>query len=100
MQQTPHPSARLGVPPGVLNSSPPILNYLPKTFTMEKVLHPDCTCGQPVAYEIEQSPVFEDDGQIAVEFGAVYFHTMCEECLYKAYQSYEEYKPQRDELPF
>ena len=67
---------------------------------MEKVLHPNCNCGQPVAYEIEQSPVFEDDGQIAVEFGEVYFHTMCEDCLYEAYTLYEEYKPQRDELPF
>lgn len=67
---------------------------------MEKVLHPDCTCGQPVAYEIDQRPVFEDDGRIAVEFGSVYFHTMCEDCMYKAYKLDQEFSSERDELPF
>ena len=63
MQQTPHPSARAGVPPGVLNSSPPIWNYLPKTFTMEKVL-PKCSCGEPVHSELVIQPVYDDGGAL------------------------------------
>jgi hypothetical protein len=99
MQQTPHPSARAGVPPGVLTSSPPIWNYLPKTFTMEKVFLPDCTCGQPVAYEIELIPIYEDGIQVAQRQGAVYFHTMCEDCMHKAHVT-DVLQHDGDELPF
>ena len=67
---------------------------------MEKVLHPDCSCGQPVAYEIELVPIYNDGFQVAAQQGLVHFHNKCENCLYEAYTLYEEYKAERDELPF
>ena len=67
---------------------------------MEKVLHPDCSCGQPVAYDFEMIPVFEDGIQIAQEQGNVYFMPYCEPCMYEAYVACQEYLDQRDELPF
>lgn len=95
----PPPLCPRGGTPYVLNSSPPIWNYLPKRFSMEKVLHPDCSCGQPVAYEIELIPVFEDGIQVAAQQGAVYFHTMCEDCLHKAHVA-DVLQHERNELPF
>ena len=72
---------------------------------MEKVLHPDCSCGQPVAHDFELVPVFEDGIQIAQKQGDVYFLPYCECCLYEAYhedeaRQYPMFGDERDELPF
>lgn len=95
----PPPLCPRGGTPYDLNSSPPIWNYLPKTFTMEKVLHPDCSCGQPVAYDFELIPIYEDGIQVAQRQGAVYFHTMCEDCMHKAHVT-DVLQHDGDELPF
>jgi len=89
-----------GGTPYDLNSSPPILNYLPKTFTMEKVFLPDCKCGQPVAYNFELIPIYEDGIQVAQEQGPMYLYPMCEDCIYEAYKLDQEFSSERDELPF
>jgi len=68
-----------------------------KKFTMEKVLHPDCSCGQPVMYHIDQIPVFENNVLIAMQPGDVWFHTRCEDCDYAVYVANS---PEEEELPF
>lgn len=66
---------------------------------MEKVLHPDCSCGQPVMFEIEQIPVFEDGIHVAMQQGSVWFHTRCEDCDHMAYVAGMP-QDDGDELPF
>ena len=67
---------------------------------MEKVFHPDCSCGQPVMYEIEQLPVLEDGVLIAMQQGHVWFHTRCEDCDHKAHLAQLPITEDEDELPF
>jgi hypothetical protein len=72
---------------------------------MENVLHPTCSCGQPVAHDFEMIPIFEDGIQIAAQQGDVYFLPYCEPCMYEAYleaetNHYPMFGDERDELPF
>ena len=72
---------------------------------MEKVFHPDCSCGQPVAYEFELVPIYEDGIQVAQEQGDMFFLPFCEPCMYEAHHEHEArqypmFGDERDELPF
>lgn len=66
---------------------------------MENVLHPDCSCGQPVMFEVEMIPIFEDGIHVAMQQGCVWFHTRCEDCDHKAYVASLP-QDDGDELPF
>jgi hypothetical protein len=70
-----------------------------KYFTMEKDFHPNCDCGQPVMYHIDQIPVFENNVLIAMQPGNVWFHTRCEDCDYAVYVANSQ-EEEEDELPF
>lgn len=66
---------------------------------MEKVLHPDCSCGQPVMFDIEQIPMYEDGIHVAMQQGSVWFHTLCEECAHSTHVPVGSHDD-GDELPF
>jgi hypothetical protein len=98
-----------GGTPYDLNSSPPILNYLPKTFSMQKDF-PKCACGQDVYVHEVMIPVYDDGGSVDCFEPSLHYYDKCGDC----YNNMADQEPpaefwesklpmfdvERDELPF
>jgi hypothetical protein len=89
-----------GGTPYDLNSSPPILNYLPKTFSMQKDF-PKCACGQDVYVEQVMTPVYDDGGSVDCFKPDLHYYEKCQDCYAIAAEEALDREPWiDDEMPF